>query len=366
VAVLLVGAIILTPSPIDPLLFSLPSPKPFEGVLAPNTKLQESEQLFKGQVVGPESIAVDSSGIIYTGLADGRIVKFVGDKVVDVVRTGTHNDGCGRPELEHVCGRPLGMRFNRYGTKLIVVDAYFGLLEVDTKSSSISTLVPCQPGVDGEPIRFMNDLDIAQDGTIYFTDSSTKWQRMHFSNALLEGDNTGRLLAFHPKTGELEVLMSDLHFANGVQLSPEGDFVLVVELLTARILRYYTRGENEGKMEVFAENLPGHPDNIRPSFGGGYWVGMAAPRRPGLSLLDTLSTRPWLRSLLAKFVTPEMLHVLAPRYGLIVKLSKGGSVQRTLHDPTGQVINGVSEVHEENGVLYLGSYNGLFVGKLKL
>jgi sugar lactone lactonase YvrE len=52
----------------------------------------------------------------------------------------------------------------------------------------------------------------------------------------LEGDATGRLLAYH-KTGELEVLISGLYFANGVQLSTEGDAVLVVETSMARILK---------------------------------------------------------------------------------------------------------------------------------
>lgn len=42
--------------------------------------------------------------------------------------------------------------------------------------------------------------------------------------------------------------------------------------------RYYIKGEHEGKLEVFAQNLPGMPDNIRLSSKGGYWVGFAAIR----------------------------------------------------------------------------------------
>lgn len=45
-------------------------------------------------------------------------------------------------------------------------------------------------------------------------------------------------MAYHPKTGDMEVLMEGLHFANGVQISPEGDHLLVVETLTARIMKY--------------------------------------------------------------------------------------------------------------------------------
>ena len=130
------------------------------------------------------------------------------------------------------------MRFDKYGSNLIVADAYRGLLEVNPKAKTVSTLVPSSPGINGRPFRFVNDLDIAEDRTIYFTDTSSKWQRYQHDYSVLEGDNTGRLLAYHPKTGEMEVLIDGLHFASGVQISPEGDYVLVVELGASRIMKY--------------------------------------------------------------------------------------------------------------------------------
>ena len=143
----------------------------------------------------------------------------------------------GTLELEQTCGRPLGMRFDRYGINLIVADAYYGLLEVNPRARTVNTLVPPTPGINGKPFRFVNDLDIARDGTIYFTDSSTKWQRCQVSHIMFEGEATGRLMAYHPKTGDMEVLMEGLHFANGVQLSPEGDHVLVAETTMSRIMK---------------------------------------------------------------------------------------------------------------------------------
>ena len=52
----------------------------------------------------------------------------------------------------------------------------------------------------------------------------------------MEGEASGRLLAYH-KSGELDVLMDDLQFGNGVQISHEGDSVLVAETVAARIRR---------------------------------------------------------------------------------------------------------------------------------
>jgi sugar lactone lactonase YvrE len=65
--------------------------------------------------------------------------------------------------------------------------------------------------------------------------------------------------------------------------------------------RYFLAGENKGEMEVFADNLPGLPDNIRRSGRGTYWVGLASVRHAGkFSVNDFAAPRPWLRSLAAK------------------------------------------------------------------
>ena len=62
-------------------------------------------------------------------------------------------------------------------------------------------------------------------------------------------------------------------------------------------------GPKQGEIDIFAENLPGWPDNIRRSGRGTYWVGMASIRRAEqLSLLDMASTRPWIRALIAKVI----------------------------------------------------------------
>lgn len=144
----------------------------------------------------------------------------------------------GTVEFWSKCGRPLGMRFDRNGINLIVADAYFGLLEVNPETKVVKILLPPATGFNGKPFRFVNHLDIDEDGTIFFTDSSAKWQAHQASYSFFEGDKTGRLMAYHLKTGELELLMDGLYFANGVQISPEGDHLLVVEYAASRIMKY--------------------------------------------------------------------------------------------------------------------------------
>lgn len=356
------------PSPIDPIFNSTFEKKTptFERALEVNTMLTNTERLFEGRVLGPESMAVDSKGALYTGLADGRIVKLEGDKVKEIYRTGEQVVECGNLEFEPTCGRPLGMRFDRNGTNLIVADAFFGLLEVNPETKAVKTLLPPTPGFNGKPFRFANHLDIDEDGTIYFTHSSTKWQRHQAPYSFFEGDKTGRLMAYHPKTEKMELLMDGLYFANGVQISPEGDHLLVVEYAASRIMKYYIKGEHRGKSEVFVENLPGYPDNIRPSTSGGYWVGMSMVFTEFHDLL--MFAYPRARNFLAKvFYLPWLVDFAGPNYGLILELDRNGRITRSFHDPAGSVVPGhISEVYDDGDQLYLGSYQSPFLGKLRL
>ena len=76
---------------------------------------------------------------------------------------------------EHLCGRPLGLQFNKMSKDLYIADAYFGLLIVHPGEKLAATIVS---HAEGLPLRFTNSLDIAQDtGIVYFTDSSMRFQR---------------------------------------------------------------------------------------------------------------------------------------------------------------------------------------------
>ena len=65
-----------------------------------------------------------------------------------------------------------------------------------------------------------------------------------------------------------------------------------------------------GQTDIFVDNLPGYPDNIRPSGRGTFWVGMAVIRRAGdWQYLDVLSTYPWIRSFLLKVLSVQQVSV---------------------------------------------------------
>ncbi|KAB1262310.1 Adipocyte plasma membrane-associated protein [Camelus dromedarius] len=370
----LLVAVMLLDSPIDPqplrqipiiaLFSSFKEPPLLLGVLQPNTKLRQAERLFENQLIGPESIA-NIGDVMFTGTADGRVVKLDHGDVETIARFGS--GPCKTRGDEPACGRPLGVRAGPNGT-LFVADAYKGLFEVDPRKREVKQLLSSETPIEGRRLSFVNDLAVTRDGRkVYFTDSSSRWQRQDYLLLLMEGTDDGRLLEYDTKTREVTVLLDRLRFPNGVQLSPEEDFVLVAETTMARIRRFYVSGLMKGGADLFVENLPGFPDNIRASSSGGYWVAMAAVRsNPGFSMLDFLSERPYLKRLIFKLLGQETVMKLVPRYSLVLELSDSGAFRRSLHDPDGQVAPYVSEVHEHGGHLYLGSFRSPFLCRLRL
>ncbi len=314
IVLLLAGAALylaLKTSPIDPLAWDAPAAPQMTGVLEPNDTLMKAELLGQGQLHGPEDTAVDSQGRVYAGLADGRVVRLdASGKVETFVDTG---------------GRPLGMDFDAAGN-LILADAWKGLLRIDPQGK-VETLAT---EADGVPFAFTDDLDIASDGRIYFSDASSKFHQPDYILDLLEARPHGRLLRYDPSTGKTEVLLKDLYFANGVALSANEDFVLVNETYRYRITRYWLKGEKAGQHEVFIDNLPGLPDNLQGDRKGTFWVALPTPRKADA---DFLHRHPWLKAQLAKL--PRMFLPKPTAYGLVIAIDEQGRIVRSLHDTSG-------------------------------
>ena len=138
------------------------------------------------------------------------------------------------------CGRPLGMQFDPQNpTRLYVVDAYHGILNLDTRSGKMETIVntSLSPGNREPYFKLVNDLVVLGNGSIFFTDSSFKYQRNQVMNEVFEGGANGRLFHFNLVDKSLKVVVRGLHFPNGLCLSYDGEFLLVAETTRARILK---------------------------------------------------------------------------------------------------------------------------------
>ena len=64
----------------------------------------------------------------------------------------------------------------------------------------------------------------------------------------------------------------------------------------------------------------------------------------------------------------EMILSLSGRASgaIIVQISENGDIIRSLQDPTSSIIQSVSSVDDNDGILYMGSYKAPFIGKIKV
>ncbi len=345
---LVIGLLVLAliPSPIDPAAYDpLPGPT-FEGALASNSRLRNAEILAPAEAHGPEDVDVDDRGRIVAGLEDGRILRLT-----------PQEDGSHRNEvLARTGGRPLGLAFSPTGA-LLVADAYKGLLSID-EAGGIEVLATEAQGV---PFGFTDDLDVASDGTVYFSDASSRYSVDEYLYDLLEARPHGRLLAYDPEAGKVRVLLDGLYFANGIALSRDEDFVLVNETYRYRILRYWLKGERAGTSEIFLDALPGFPDGISANRKGTFWIALFTIRNP---LMDRLHPRPWAKSLLAKL--PKALWPKAAPYGFVLAVNENGRILESLQDPGGQVVREVTSAQQHGSFLYLGNLSGKGIARWKI
>lgn len=278
-----------------------------------------------------EDVVVDGEGRLLCGLAGGRIVR-VQPETGEVQTIG--NTG----------GRPLGLEVAPDG-RVLVCDSHRGLLALDPVTGSIDTLVR---EVYGVPLCFCSNAVAQSDGTIWFTESTSRFGFEHYLGDFIEHRGAGRLFRRDPD-GSVEVVLTGLQFANGVALSADETVLILAETGGYSLSRVATGGPAAGRREVIADNLPGLPDNLSRSPEGHFWVAMVTPRN---HLLDRLSGRPRLRRLIWRIPS-----ALQPKPVHTVWAMAFDTEGRVLHDLEGQRDDFflTTGVVEHAGKLYLAS-----------
>lgn len=329
------------PVPVRAVKWTPPKTPPLEGAFGLNQELAAAERLPVGGH-GPEDVIVDRQGWLVTGLADGRLVRL-------------RPDGSGLETLAHTGGRPLGLAIDTAGT-IVVADAYKGLLRV-TPAGEVTILTD---NLAGRPFVFPNHLDVAADGTIYFSETSDRFTLADYKGEFLESRPNGHLLAYDPKTGETRLVLDDLYYANGVAISPDQSYLLVCEGSRYRVQRLWLAGPRAGETEIFIDNLPGFPDNLHSNGRGIYWLALVSPRK---AIVDGLAGWPFLRKIIYRL--PEVVKPGPDRHGLVFGLNEEGRVVYNLQDPSGAFFE-TSGALEHDGWLYVGSLSNDAIGRLPL
>ncbi|KAA3674232.1 adipocyte plasma membrane-associated protein [Paragonimus westermani] len=325
-----------------------------EDVVVSN-KLADLTPISTKPYTGCESI-VYARGSLYTGAVQGAVLKI--NETGGFVFAQFGKTSCGSP---NECGRPLGIRLSRDAQQLIVADAYLGLYSVDLFDGSHKKLFPLD---ETAKVTFFNDLDILPNGTVILSESSIRYSLEEIMRLVFEEEPSGRVISIDPMTGDWKELLGNSRFPNGVQLHRDGKSVLIAESGTSRILRLALDG---GRSAVFADNLPGIPDNVRMSARGGYWVPVINIKGTLMStVLEYVHRIPILRRALLQVISvPFLRGIRNSKSTMVLRLDEDGKIVEVLRDPTGRALN-VAEVCEQDNVLFTGTYYLPHIGRLEL
>lgn len=290
---------------------------------------------------GAEDVVIGTQGAdegaVFTGTDDGSIFRI-------------SHDGSKVDRIAHTQGRPLGLELDAEG-RLLVADARKGLLRIDTASGAIEALAD---SVDGVAMKLVDNAAIASDGTIWFSDSSTRFGLERWKDDFVQNTRTGRLLKRAPD-GTVSVVVDGLAFANGVALSAKEDFVCVAETGARTVVRRWLTGPRAGLRDYLCQDLPGYPDNLSRGSDGLIWVAIASPKD---ALVERLQTGPMrLRKLATKL--PDRLQ---PQPKVTVRVQAYDDDAHLVHDldldpaASGVSYHMVTGVREHEGTVWLGSF----------
>ena len=285
---------------------------------------------------GAEDVVVAThgpdEGSVFTGTEDGAIWRI-------------SPDGAKVDRVAETAGRPLGLEIDLDG-RLLVCDAHRGLLRVDTRSGGVEAVAD---SVDGVRMVFCNNAAIASDGTVWFSDSSTKygienWRPTSSRTPGPAGCSGATPTAPSPRssTGSPSPTASR---------SPKDEsYVAVAESAARTVVRHWLTGPKAGTRDYLVAGPARLPRQHRPRLRR---ADLGHHRQPDRHAGGAAAGRP---DVVRKSVTriPDRLQPKPKRTVRVQALDDSGTVVHDV-DVTTDDYHMVTGVREHDGRVWLGS-----------
>lgn len=335
-------------------------PKPVSTAQADNTALSVNDRLNDVEIIGlgevesPEDVILDDDDHLYCGTRHGDIVRFLAP------------DYKQSEVFAHIGGAPLGMSWDKDRNLLVCVGG-MGLYKIaqdrtvtkvtdETNRSTFSV-------VDDSRLRLADDLDIAPDGRVFFSEATVRYEMHDWPVDALESRGNGRIICYDPKTDKTHTAVRNLIFPNGICTSQDGQSILFAESWACRISRYYFDGPKAGQVEPVLDRLPGYPDNINRASDGTYWAAIMGMRSPAL---DVALQMPGFRKRMARRIAPDQWLYPNLNVGCVIRFNDKGEILESLWDQHSQNHPMITSMREHKGYLYLGGITNNRIGRIRL
>ncbi|PHP65645.1 ABC transporter permease [Zhengella mangrovi] len=321
---------------------------------AVNDTLRGVDVIGLGEVEGPEDVILDRNDNLYSGSRHGDIVRFLAPDYK-------------RMEIfAHIGGQPLGLAFDREDNLNVCVGG-MGLYQVspagEVRKLTDETNRSWTSVNDDSRLRLADDLDIADDGRIFFSEATRRYEMSEYAVDALESRPAGRIICHDPRTGSTRTVIDRLRFPNGISMCDDGQSFLFAQTSAASVSRYWFDGPKKGRIEVLIDNLPGYPDNINKASDGNYWVALVGMRGPALDLAMRM---PGFRKRMTQRLPFDEWMFPNINNGCVFKINLEGKVLYSLWDPQGINHPMITSMREHKGWLYLGGLSNNRIGRYKL
>jgi ribose transport system permease protein len=343
---------------VSPTHHALPEPPPTEigegGPFEPNDKLRDVTLIGLGRIEAPEDVILDRHDNLYAGSRHGDIVRFLAP---DFERMEV---------FAHIGGQPLGMAFDRQDNLYVCIGG-MGLYRVDpsgkVEKATDETNRSWTSVNDDSRLRLADDLDITDDGRIFFSEATVRYEMDEWPVEGIEARGNGRIICYDTRTGKTHTALRGLKFPNGICVASDGQSILFAETFGCTVKRYWFDGPNKGKVETVMNNLPGYPDNINLASDGNYWLALVGMRSPALDLAWKM---PGFRLRMAKRVPLDEWLFPNLNTGCVVKFNEKGEILESLWDLHAVNHPMITSMREHRGYLYLGGISNNRIGRYKL
>lgn len=323
-------------------------------VFAVNDALKDVELIGLGEVEGPEDVAFDQNGHLYCGTRHGEIIRFFAP------------DYKTRETFAHVGGHTLGLSFDREGNLFVCVGGMglylvrpSGVVEKATDETNRSW----SSVNDDSRLRLADDLDIAPDGRVFFSEATTRYEMDQWPVDGIEGRGNGRIICYDPGHKTTRTVLNHLQFPNGICVASDHQSILFAETFACKVSRYWFDGPKKGRVEVVLSNLPGYPDNINVASDGTYWLALMGMRSPTFDL--AMRFPKFRKSMITNLPADEWLFPNI-NTGCVIKFDEEGRVLTSLWDLGGKNHPMITSMREHHGYLYLGGISNNRIGRYKL
>lgn len=323
-------------------------------VYADNNRLADVSLIGLEEIEGPEDVILDQDDNLYCGSRHGDVIRFFGP---DHKRWEVYG---------HIGGHPLGMAFDGKGNLNVCVSG-MGLYQItherEVRKLTDETNRSLLSVIDDSRMRFADDLDIAPDGKIYFSEATIRFNTDEWMIDALESRGNGRIICYDPKTDTTRTVLPKLMFPNGICVAHDGKSILYAETWPCKISRYWLEGPHKGQVDPVMPNLPGYPDNINRSSDGNYWCAFVGMRAPAFDLAQRMPA--FRKKMVDRIPHDEWLYPNM-NAGCVIKFDETGKVLECLWDSKGANHPMITSMREHKGYLYLGGSLNNRIGKWKI